>query len=325
LHIPRFSGGQYLLSFNEEDSKLPWNSFNIRRSSTTSNLENSKSEPTVVSSAVVSEAHIPEQPEVLLYRRDLTNPDAMQTTTLMRSGFFFATFHTLYWVWYTFDFLPAVNASPMIVLHVDPMIGVAGIGFAMALQSAFVIFPWRLISKLTYRPDEQKICVHTHRLPLMYPSVLKPNASFPVGPPKVVPPAPASDSTPKEDMAAVKAKSKQIAEASARAAEKIRYFTLDASTPAALSLIQGDSQGDISKHRGYIVVGPSWPRYVLDIKAASEVKEPALLLKILLHPETFQYKVRKEERRAASLTPFQLRSKARQRQTAPLSKKYKRR
>jgi hypothetical protein len=330
--VRQFTENRYPLPWNKNDPKPLWTSFSIRKSSTVTTLESEKAEPTNTQNAVVSEAHTPEHPEVVLYRRDLSNPDAMHTTTLMRSGFFFSTFHTLYWVWYTFDFLPAVNASPMTVLHVDPMIGVAGIGFALALQSAFMIFPRRLISKLTYRPDEQRICIHTHRLPLMYPSVIKPNASFPVGPPKVVPASPTVDSTsstssapPKEDMASLKAKSKQIAAANARAAKKIRYFTLDASTPAALSLIEGDSQGDISKHRGYIVVGPSWPRYVLDIKAASEVKEPALLLKILLHPETFQYKVRKEERKASSLTPFQLRAKARQRKVVAPSRKFKRR
>ena len=36
-----------------------------------------------------------EEDEVLLYERDVMHPDAMQITTIMKSGFVFSTFHTL--------------------------------------------------------------------------------------------------------------------------------------------------------------------------------------------------------------------------------------
>jgi hypothetical protein len=298
---------------------------------TSATLEPSETTTMIPTSETTTITHLDEievEPDLVLYVRDVTNADAMQTTTLMRSGFFFSTFHTLYWIWYTFDFLPIVNAASMELLHVDPMIGVAGIAIAMALQSAFVIYPRRLISKLTYRPDEQRICIYTHRLPLMYPSLYRPYTTFPVGTshqPKIVHALSSNDnmSLAKDDIASLQAKAKVAADANEQALKKIQYFTLDTSTPVALSLIQGECEGDISKYRGHVVLGPSWPRYVLDIKASHEVKESALLLKILLSPETFRYQGRKHQNVARNtdgwqperkmVSPFQLRIKARQR------------
>ena len=105
-----------------------------------------------------------DEPEIVLYKRKINT-----SVTLMRSGFFFSSAHTAYWIWYTTDFIPTVNAAALHDLHVDPMIGVAGICFAAALQAAFVIYPKRLVSKLTYRPRSQKMVVYTHRLPFMRP------------------------------------------------------------------------------------------------------------------------------------------------------------
>jgi hypothetical protein len=265
--------------------------------------------------------------ELLLYERDVLHPDAMRTTTFMRSGFVFSSLHTLYWFWYTFDFIPHVNKASMEILHVDPMIGVAGIVFAMSLQSAFVIYPIRLISKLTYRLDEQRICIYTHRLPNMYPSLRRPYTSFPLGTPSTTHNTalmqkqqllkPSST----EDIGSLKEKAKTNAEKSVN--KNIKYFTLDATTPVALNLIQGECQGDISKYRGHLIVGPTWPKYILDIKGSHEVKESALLLQALIKPEHFYYKKGSRQKHSGenmsfirkSMSPYQLRVKSRQRST----------
>jgi hypothetical protein len=275
---------------------------------------------------------IEDDDELVLYVRDVLHPDAMRTTTFMRSGFVFSTFHTLYWFWYTFDFIPHVNKATMEILHVDPMIGVAGIVFAMSLQSAFVIYPLRLISKLTYRIDEQRICVYTHRLPNMYPSLRRPYTTFLLGTPSDAHNAsmiqrqrllkPSS----KEDITSLKDKAKTNEVQSSK--KKMKYFTLDTTTPVALNLIQGECQGDLSKYRGQLVVGPTWPKYILDIKDSNEVKESALLLQALIKPEHFYYKKGNRQMNhgdditssirstpSKSMSPYQLRIKSRQRTT----------
>ena len=165
----------------------------------------------------------------------------------------------------------------MEVLHIDPMIGVAGIVFAMSLQSAFVMYPLRLISKLVYRIDEKRICIYTHRIPSMYPSVRRPNTSFPLGTPNtthntvVVQKQQLMKATSKEDIQKLNDTTKAAAKEAAKL--NIKYFTLDATTPTALNLIQGECRGDISQYRGHLVVGPRWPKYILDIKDSHEVKE----------------------------------------------------
>ena len=278
--------------------------------------------------------------ELVLYERDVMHPDAMRTTTFMRSGFVLSSFHTWYWIWYTFDFIPHVNKAAMEVLHVDPMIGVAGIVIAMSLQAAFVIYPLRLISKLVYRKDEKRICIYTHRIPSMYPALRRPSTSFPLGTSNtahntvMVSKQQLMKASSTEDIKILNEKTKAAAAEAAKS--NVKYFTLDANTPTALNLIQGECQGDISKFRGHLVVGPRWPKYVLDIKDSKEVKESALLLQALLKPEHFYYKgVRNysnndygNEKDLSSgsklknpvATPFQLRKRARPRSSAQKTK-----
>lgn len=68
--------------------------------------------------------------EIILYKRQPVadknstsgNSPATSSYTLLRTGIGFSSFHTMYWLWYVTDFIPAVNASPMEQLHVDPML-----------------------------------------------------------------------------------------------------------------------------------------------------------------------------------------------------------
>jgi hypothetical protein len=210
------------------------------------------------------------EPEILLYQRK-TNP----SLTLMRSGFFCSAAHTAYWIWYTTDFIPTVNAAALHDLHVDPAVGVAGICFAAALQTAFMIYPKRLVSKLSYRPRSQKIMVYTHRFPLMRPSLF-PAASFPVG-------------TQNE-----RVKTQQTVSDEANTKDKIdktqiKYLKLNPSSPEAVQIVS-EFKGDVTQYRGHLQVGQSWPRYAIDIRSALDVPEPELLLEALLRPEYFSPK-----------------------------------
>lgn len=213
-----------------------------------------------------------DEPEIVLYQRK-TNP----SLTLMRSGFFCSAFHTTYWIWYTTDFIPTVNNAALTNVHVDPAVGVAGICFAIALQTAFIIYPKRLVHKLSYRPRSQKVVVYTHRLPFIRPNLF-PTASFPVGTHnerlKTATKASASTDT-SDDM-----KRKEDA------ATKIKYFKLNPSSPEAVQIVS-DFKGDVTRYRGHLQVGQSWPRYALDIRSAQDVPEPELLLEALLRPEYF--------------------------------------
>lgn len=223
-----------------------------------------------------------EEPEIVLFQRKINT-----SLNLMRSGFCFSTAHTAYWIWYTTDFIPTVNAAALHDLHVDPMVGVAGICFAAALQTAFMIYPKRLVSKLTYRPQSQKIAVYTHRLPFMRANVHFPSASFPVGTHNERLKKSANGSsgvdgeTKKEDESTG---TKQRTSSSSN----IKYFKLDASSPEAVQIVT-EFKGDLTKHRGHLQVGQSWPRYALDIRSPEDVPEPELLLEALLRPEHFGY------------------------------------
>jgi hypothetical protein len=196
----------------------------------------------------------PRDEEIVLYQR-LTNP----SVRVLQSGLAFSMFHTLYWVWYTRDFIPIVNASDMPELHIDPGIGYAGIAFGLALNFVFALYPKRLISKLTYRHSESKIMVYTHRLPIIRPSEM-PNASFPIGPQSVT---------------------------SNNNKNSNPYFKLPAASPHAQRIVN-ELRGDLTQYNGQFPVGNTWPRYSLDIQSSKDVPEPEYLLEALLRPESFQ-------------------------------------
>ena len=233
-----------------------------------------------------------------------------------------------------------MNKATLDALHVEPMLGVAGIAIAVAMQIPFVIYPLRLISKLVYRIDEKRICIYTHRIPSMYPG-RRLYTSFPLGTPNtthnaiVVQKQQLMKATSKEDIQALNEKAKAVAAEAAKL--NVKYFKLDATTPNALTLIEGASQGDLSKFRGSLVLGNRWPKYILDVKDSKEVKESALLLQALLKPERFYYKGGKHNNfnsnneASSSSTPQQrstkyttsvpFRAKSRARNVPPKSKK----
>jgi len=81
----------------------------------------------------------------MLYRRDASR------NALPKASFLVSSLNSAYWLWYVFDFIPAVNASPIEELHADPIYGFGGLGLSLLIQSAFTLYPLSLVSKIGCR------------------------------------------------------------------------------------------------------------------------------------------------------------------------------
>jgi hypothetical protein len=185
---------------------------------------------------------------------------------LLRTGVGFSSFHSLYWLWYVTDFIPAVNASPVSELHIDPTLGWAGLGFALSIQAVFLLYPKRLVSRLALRQRpwpppadadgerrvginnntsnnhrEFELVILTHTLPLIRPST-RPSTVVPVG-----------------------------------------GVLLDPNS-SELQTVLGECSGDLSEFRGVLGMGRGWPPYLLDVRESSNVPRPGALLSALLYP-----------------------------------------
>ena len=232
-----------------------------------SSLKTRRSKEVSIASESVSRGSIvsEEEPEVVLYERK-----TKASLTLMRSGLAFATCHTLYWIWYTTDFIPLVNQAAMQELHIDPAVGYGGMALACVVNLAFAMLPKRVVSKLGYRHQSRKIIVYTHRLPIVRPNPY-PSASFPVGTPRVL------------------TKSKEGEET----AEEPKYFKITSNSAAQiLSLVKERKEDDMfvelgTDFTGVISAGLSRPYYMIQIEGPNDVPHPELLLEALMRPETF--------------------------------------
>ena len=85
---------------------------------------------------------------VLLYRRDTAR------NALPRASFLASSANSVYWLWYVFDFVPAVNASPIEALHGNPIYGFGGLGLSILIQTAFTLYPLSLVSKIEYKTSQ---------------------------------------------------------------------------------------------------------------------------------------------------------------------------
>lgn len=179
--------------------------------------------------------------------------------TLIRSGLGFSSFHTAYWIWYTTDFVPTVNAANIPELYVDPMLGITGTLFAAGLQLLFFAWPKRLVSRLTYRPSRDiggqivpaQFCVYTHAILGVVPATV-PSAVIPVTNDK-------------------------------------GHSLIDPSTHEAKEVLANFSD-QLQNYRGYLRIrNPkmSWPPLVLDFRDSSKIPHPDRLLQALLNPKQF--------------------------------------
>ena len=87
-----------------------------------------------------------------------------------RAAFAVGLFNTTYWTWYSLDFIPAVNASHIEALHVDPTIGYIGVALGLLVNSATVLYPLATVSKLAFSPSRNNLRVWIHDLPWIQPS-----------------------------------------------------------------------------------------------------------------------------------------------------------
>lgn len=95
---------------------------------------------------------------VLLYQRD------SERNRLPQAAFAFSILNSSYWLWYTLDFIPTINASPIDDLYVNPMIGVGGVTFGLMINVVTGLYPYLLVSKLGYAPKNQELSVWKHDL-----------------------------------------------------------------------------------------------------------------------------------------------------------------
>jgi hypothetical protein len=221
-------------------------------------------------SAIPSRPGYTTSKKTLLYERDPTN------NKLPRLALFVSTFNTAYWAWYSLDFLPAINSSPVADLHVDPLLGYIGLAFAGVLNVFIGLYPKRLISRVALVENEAEehgstksasppvaLLVTVHDLPLINPTPFGPK--FNVGEIKIDP---------------ASAEAKQLA-------------TKD-----------GDPATSMARFRGHL---PLWvvdrrAPYLLNIQDDAEVVDPESLLHVLIDPEGFlkQYDRKKAQQRQRS-------------------------
>lgn len=101
---------------------------------------------------------------VTLYTRNT------ERNLLPRTAFGMSALNTAYWMWYTLDFIPTVNASPIESIHIDPRVGWGALALGVAINSVTAFYPLSLVAKLEYLPTTQQLQVYRHRLPFLNPS-----------------------------------------------------------------------------------------------------------------------------------------------------------
>jgi hypothetical protein len=153
-----------------------------------------------------------------------------------------------------FDFVPAVNSTPIHDLHVDPAYGFAGLGISILIQSACSLYPISLISKIAYQtPDNSppQILVWKYSLPFVQPS--KNPSTIPVG--------------------------------------NILMDTTSSDTSKILNEYGGDLR-KFQGYLGLALTNAYIP-LLLDIQEAAEVHDSQLLLQVLLDPQRLKHPSRK--------------------------------
>ena len=110
---------------------------------------------------------------ILLYQR------ANNRAAFPRAVLALSTFNSVYWFWYTLDFIPAVNQSPIDDFHVEPTFGYLGIALSLTLQTATLLYPQYLVSKLEYDEKTQDLTIYHHDVPTIFPSAL--SFTYPLG------------------------------------------------------------------------------------------------------------------------------------------------
>jgi hypothetical protein len=85
----------------------------------------------------------------------------------------------VYWLWYTLDFIPTVNASSLDQIHIDYTFGFLGMAISLSLQAATIVYPQRLVSKIQYDPSTQNLTIFKHDVPTIWASPF--SRTYPLG------------------------------------------------------------------------------------------------------------------------------------------------
>jgi hypothetical protein len=186
---------------------------------------------------------------------------------VMSMGFGFSSFNTMYWLWYSTCFVPAINASPITEISIDPMLPTIGIVFSVIIQSVFTLYPRFLISRLTWSPTTNDVSLYTHTvLPYVQADLNKPFKVVPVGELQL-------DPTSKEAKQIVEVyggdlrRFKGHAGITTKTGRQWPPFMLDFSGPAAAATTTSSSSSSAVKHHH------------------NDVPEPEILLELLLDPQ----------------------------------------
>lgn len=135
-------------------SKMIWSRYMLTRAQREhknfSSASSGNSDPAAVDRKVLA-----------LYRRD---PDRIM---LPRAAFGISIFNTTYWTWYSFDFIPAVNASPVEDLHIDPSIGYGALALGVAINVMTALYPSMLVSKLNYDEERNLLLLYGYAFPFL--------------------------------------------------------------------------------------------------------------------------------------------------------------
>jgi hypothetical protein len=110
---------------------------------------------------------------MIIYQRS-TNRVAFPRAVLALS-----TFNSTYWLWYTLDFIPTVNASSLDQIHIDYTFGFLGMAISLTLQAATLVYPQRLVSKIQYDPSTQDLTIFNHDVPTIWASSF--SRTYPLG------------------------------------------------------------------------------------------------------------------------------------------------
>lgn len=158
----------------------------------------------------------------------------------------------------------------------DPLWGYGGILFGLFVNGVFLIYPKRLLSKLTYRQADDKLLVYTHQLPFCRRDVF-PSASFPVG-----------THVPGRHRRHQHSKDNDDD-------DKIQYFKINTSSEMGKHIVE--ELGDLRKYRYGLPVGPPsrFQKYIMNIGSPADVVEPELLMEILVHPEYFELEEQQQQ------------------------------
>ena len=99
---------------------------------------------------------------LVLYERNST-----ERNKIPRAAIGVSFFNTTYWSWYCWDFIPAVNASPIESMHINPSVGLAGVAIGLLINSVALLYPSMLVSKLTYNQTSKSLQIYMYNLPFL--------------------------------------------------------------------------------------------------------------------------------------------------------------